>query len=90
MMPKVTAINICCYNVRDDGENAGAIQPVQLRFGAPPHDVADDRYAVFYVQLPQFLAKEPDLADAFDCWMYSSSSHKIIDFGEPTAAKLTA
>ncbi|MDR3294472.1 MAG: PD-(D/E)XK nuclease family transposase [Clostridiales Family XIII bacterium] len=78
MMPKITVINICCYNVRDDGENAGAIQPVQLRFGAPPHGVADDRYAVFYVQLPQFLAKEPDLADAFDCWMYMIwKSHEL-------------
>ncbi|MDR3295697.1 MAG: Rpn family recombination-promoting nuclease/putative transposase [Clostridiales Family XIII bacterium] len=83
VMPKITVINICCYNIRDDGENAGVIQPVQLRFGAPPHGVADDQYAVFYVQLPQFLANGPDLSDGFGCWMYSSSSHKIIDFGAP-------
>ncbi|MDR3295022.1 MAG: Rpn family recombination-promoting nuclease/putative transposase [Clostridiales Family XIII bacterium] len=78
MMPRITVINICCYNIRDDCENADVIQPVQMRFGTPPHDVADDQYSVFYVQMPQFIAGEPDLADGFDCWMFTIwKSHEL-------------
>jgi chromosome segregation ATPase len=49
-----------------------------MRFGTPPHEVADDQYSVFYVQIPQFLAKEPDLTDDFDCWIFTIwKSHEL-------------
>jgi hypothetical protein len=75
-MPKIIVINICCHNIRDDRENGDIIQAVQLRYGAPPHEVADDQYCDIFIQLPQFLTKlestggEPDWNDDFESWLY--------------------
>jgi hypothetical protein len=71
-MCRVIVINICCFNVREENENGDVVQPVQLRYGKKPHDLADDQYEALYVQMPQFLAKEKvDFNEPLDCWLFT-------------------
>jgi hypothetical protein len=57
--------------------NTDCVQPARVSFDKPPTEVATEHWAVYYVQIPRFLAREPDFNDPLDCFLYAAcESHE--------------
>jgi predicted transposase/invertase (TIGR01784 family) len=68
-MPRVIAIDILNFNMRDDQEDF--LQPIKPLYTKAPHVVAFSQFAVYSVQLPRFRETEKDFGNPLHCWLYA-------------------
>jgi len=71
-MPRVIAINILGYTLRDD--SVDILQPAKLLYTKPPQRVASDKFASYSIQLPSVEKVAPDFSSPFYCWCYCEAN----------------
>jgi predicted transposase/invertase (TIGR01784 family) len=67
-MPRVIAINLLDFNVRDD--NNDLLQPIKLMFTKLPLKVALNQFSIYHVQLTRLDDTPANYSDDFYCWLY--------------------
>ncbi|MDR1786511.1 MAG: PD-(D/E)XK nuclease family transposase [Spirochaetaceae bacterium] len=71
MTPKVLAINILDYSLRDTRQNKDYVQPVKLLYTKPPQETALTQFAIYNIELPKFREAAADFGDKLYCWIYA-------------------
>jgi predicted transposase/invertase (TIGR01784 family) len=73
-MPKVIAINIFNFNIREGvpgSPSADYLQPVKMLYAKPPHEAAFDNFTIYNIQLPKLKDAERDFSDPLYSWLYA-------------------
>jgi predicted transposase/invertase (TIGR01784 family) len=69
--PRVLAINILDYGLRDKRKSGDYLQPVKLLYTKPPHETALTQFAIYNIELPKFREAAADFGDNLYCWIYA-------------------
>jgi hypothetical protein len=71
---------VICIDVVNDiirRSNTDCVQPAHVNFEKPPIEVATEHWSIYYVQIPRFLAREPDFSNPLDCFLHAAcESHE--------------
>jgi predicted transposase/invertase (TIGR01784 family) len=67
-IPHILVINFLNFQIRDD--NSEWLQPAHIVYDKAPYRMANEKLAIFNIQLPWFAKHEPNYDDDGECWLY--------------------
>ncbi|MDR0947981.1 MAG: Rpn family recombination-promoting nuclease/putative transposase [Lachnospiraceae bacterium] len=68
IFPTIIVINILNFELRKG--HTDFLQPVGLLYTKEPHQVADNHFRIYNIQLPTFRKQEHDLSNPLHAWLY--------------------